>query len=61
MQKSLKKKGLNEKLMQYGTPFTYKSEMRFTEGWEEGESITKARHRIVCIQSNKIGNNQSRT
>lgn len=47
MQKSLKKKSLNEKLLKYGTPFTCKNEMRFAEGWEEGESITKARHHVV--------------
>ena len=49
VQKSLKKKSLNEKLLRYGTPFTYKNEMRFAEGWEEGEDITRAKHRVVTL------------
>jgi len=51
-QRSLKKKLLNEKLLKYGTPFTSKSEMRFAEGWEEGESITKTRHHVVILLIN---------
>ena len=30
-------------------PFTYRNEMRFAEGWEEGEDIIKAKQHLVTL------------
>lgn len=47
LQKQLKKKALNEKLLKFGTPFLQKSAIRFTEGWEDGEEFIKLQKRQV--------------
>ena len=47
LQKSVTKKSLNEKLLKYGTPFVQKNEIRFAEGWEEGEEALKTTQRLV--------------
>ena len=49
LQKSLKKKMLNDKLLRYGTPFIQRNEMRFAEGWEEGEEIMRVKQHLVSV------------
>lgn len=47
IKKDAKKRSLNEKLFKYGTPFIQKNEMRFAEGWEEGDDKLKIEQKIV--------------
>jgi hypothetical protein len=54
VKKTILKKSLNEKLLKYGKPCTYRNEMRFAEGWEEGEGIIKAKRRLVTSLSHLI-------
>lgn len=49
VKKTIIKESLNEKLLKYGMPFTYRNEMRFAEGWEEGEDIIKAKQHLVTL------------
>lgn len=53
LQKDIRRKILNEKLFKYGTPFVQKNDMRFSEGWEEGDDKLKMDYKIVKINKQK--------
>ena len=56
VKKSCLKESLNEKLLKYGMPFTYRNEMRFADDWEEGEDIFRAKKHVVihCLTRSKV-------